>query len=704
MFKKFTFAQGNLSLEVEIDKYARQADGAAWLKSGNNVVLTTTVASKEEKEFIGFFPLTVELRERMAAAGKIPGGYIKREGKLSDSEVLNSRLIDRSIRPLFPKFYFNEVQIFSTVYSFDGQIPLSVLGLLSTSISLAISPIPILGAIGAVQACRVNGTWLFNVDYQTSLKADATILIAGIKQGICMVEGNSSTMSEAEFVNVMFQAHELIKEQIAWQESIQKELGVVKQNVTSSLVTWELWEKKVKDFFPSDFGDLLFAATKSERETAINQLQKSLLDHFAPAIEAKECTSAILNFLFDSLLKTVIPDIIAKRNQRLDGRSFHEIRPIEVEVGMLPCSHGSGTFRRGETQVLSSITLGTAQDAQKVETLLDGTKERTFMLHYNFPPFSTGEIRQIRSVGRREIGHGYLAEVSFLNVLPPKDTFPYTIRVVADVLECNGSSSMATVCATTMALMDGGIPISAPVGGIAMGLIRDSQGTFHILTDILGTEDAYGLMDFKITGTTKGIMAIQMDIKTPEGLTRDLLVRALDQAREARINILGEMTRVLAQARPAISQYAPQIFMFKIDSSKIGNIIGPSGKTIKEIIATTNTEIDIEDDGTVKVYAKNVSDADKAKQRILILAGDIEVGTTFDGIVRRITDFGIFVELVPGKDGLVHISSIDREKQSSLEQNVKIGSSLKVRVTAYEKETGRVRLVAPELEYNKKRS
>lgn len=699
MQKKFSFPE--LGLEVEIGKIARQANGAAWVKLGGNVILSTAVAGKSPSEFPGFFPLTVEYRERPSAAGRIPGGYLKREGRLSDAEVLVSRLIDRPIRPLFSKYYFNEVQLISTVYSSDGLFPASILSLIGSSLALTISDIPFLGPIGAVQIARVNNEWTFNVGYEETANSDAKIVIAGTKSGISMVEGHCNNISEEEMIQLLFQAHERIVRQIEWQEEIQREIGKQKSPESSDTTDWNHWENKVAQSVTEKDVETLFNVNPKEKRSQVEkELEEKVLAVFATDIAEKKVSEKIINYLLENETKKHFSNILARKKSRLDGRGFEEIRQISSEIGILPCVHGSSLFTRGETQALSSITLGTAQDAQKIDTLWGGTKERSFMLHYNFPPFATGEARPIRAVGRREIGHGYLAESSFINVLPPEKDFPYTIRSVVDITESNGSSSMATVCATTLAMMDTGIPISAMVSGIAMGLVKDSADNFHVLTDILGTEDAYGLMDFKVTGTDKGIMAFQLDIKDKVGLPKQLLERALDQAKKARLHILAEMRKVISAPREEISKLAPRITSFKVPQDKIGAIIGPAGKIIKEIIAKTLTQIDIEDDGTVRIYSQNAEAAQEAESWIKTIAGNVEPGSVYNGIVKKIAEFGIFVELVPGKEGLVHISTIDRNKQRDLNKTIKPNDRLKVKVVYFDQETGRIRLVAPDLEGN----
>jgi len=696
MSKIFTLEE--LGLKVRLNKFAKQADGAVWIEHGKNVVLSTVVASKEERDFMGFFPLTVEYREKTSAAGRIPGGYIKREGRLSDVEVLTSRLIDRPIRPLFPSYYFNDLQIISAVYSYDGKFPRGILALIASSLALTISKIPFLGPIGAVQVGRVNGEWKFNASQEEMAESDVDIIVAGTKDGICMVEGNCSSVSEAELTEVLFLADEQIKVQVDWQLKIQKEVGVAKEE-SAKEDFWKEWEEKIQAYFKPECCETLFSTEKAEQSAASKLLKDDVLQHFAAEVESGVISKTQLLYIFSGLIKKHLPDIVSKKNKRLDGRGFDVVRPVSVEVSLLPCVHGSALFQRGETQGLASITLGTSQDAQRSESL-DGDAERTFMLHYNFLPFSTGEAKPIRGVGRREIGHGYLAEKSFKYVLPTQDEFPYTIRSLVDTLESNGSSSMAAVCSTTMAMFDAGVPLKEMVGGIAMGMMKDSSGRSIILSDITGTEDALGLMDFKITGTEKGIMAVQMDVKSKAGLTKELLKQALEQARVGRLHIMSEMKKVLDKPRASLSDLAPRVLSIKISPDSIGAVIGSGGKVIKEIIATTGTQIDISDDGTVKVYSSDSESAKQAEQWVKVLAGEVEVGTKFEGTIKRVAEFGIFVELVPGKDGLVHVSSIARERQRSLMRDLKPGDTLKVTIIAVEVETGRIRLVAPELQGN----
>ncbi|MBL4587897.1 polyribonucleotide nucleotidyltransferase, partial [Candidatus Babeliales bacterium] len=663
-------------------------------------VLSTAVASKEMRDFMGFFPLTVEYRERPSSAGRIPGGFFKREGKLSDTEVLVSRLIDRPMRPLFPSYYFNDVQLISNVHSADGGFPTSVLATIGSSLALTISDIPFMGPVGAVQVGRVDGEWKFNLSYEEIKKSDAHFMVSGTKDGICMVEGNCDTVQEDVIIDLISKSHKLIIEQVEWQLSIQREVGKPKKSYDSNF-DWDSWKEKVRSALPEDFADSFYNDSKLDRSSTMATLKEGLITKFKSEIEAGEVTKVKLNFVFDLFLKDTMPQIIAQRQKRFDGRTLSEVRAIESSVKVLPCTHGSAVFQRGETQALASLTLGTGQDAQKIETLMGGLEEQPFMLHYNFPPFATGEVRPIRGVGRREIGHGHLARNSFKYVLPSQEDFPYTIRSVVDILESNGSSSMATVCATTLAMMDGGVPLKDIVSGIAMGLLKDSEGKFHVLTDLTGVEDAYGLMDLKITGTKNGVCAIQMDIKEKNGLTVEVLRCAFEQAKEGRMHILERMKETLMKPRETTSATAPQVVFIKIPIDKIGLVIGPSGKNIKEIIAKTEAQIDIEDSGTVKIYAKNQESAEAAAGIIKAMVGDVEVGTEYNGIIRRYTDFGIFVEIVPGRDGLIHISTIAKELQNDINKTHPVNAHLKVKVIAYDSDSGRIRLVSPELEKKK---
>lgn len=690
-----TFKLDELGIEVQIGKFASQADGAIWLKKGNTTILSTAVM-EETEDFPGFLPLSVDYREQFSAAGKIPGGYLKREGKSSDNEVLTSRLIDRSIRPLFPKYFFNQVQVLNTVYSADKENPPSVLALLGSSLSLVISRIPFLEPVGAVQMGRIDGKWVVNPSTEEASYSDLKFIIAGTKDGICMVEGTADNVSEDDMVEAFFLAHDTIRKQVQWQEDIAKELQVVKTATESADFDWHVWSDRVSDFATSDKINKIFEIGSSKQELGLElkELKATFKAMYAEQIENFELAASAsrLDYVFDVILKDVIAKEIIKRQKRVDGRNFEQVRQISTEVSLLPSVHGSALFTRGQTQALVSATLGSGKDAQKVDELLrDEATEKSFMLHYNFPPFSVGEARPMRGPGRREIGHGYLALSAINQVLPSRDSFPYTIRVISDILESNGSSSMATVCGTTMALMDAGVPIKSMVSGIAMGLLVGDAGEFQAITDITGFEDSLGLMDFKVAGTDKGITAIQMDIKYKGGLPRSVFEKALEQAKNARLHILGEMHKCMTKPNEDLSPLVPRIVTVKINPDKVGGVIGSGGKIIKEIIEKTGTTIDIEG-SEVNIFGRDKDQIQQAVTWVKILADQIEKGIVLDGVVARTAEFGLFVDIAPGKAGLVHISKIARDKQRELEKHYPIGEALKVKVLDYDKVSGKIRL------------
>lgn len=695
MVKKFILP--DFGYEVEIGKVARQADGSVWFKHGGTVVLSTAQAAPSE-DFPGFLPLTVDYREQYAAGGKIPGGYFKREGKSSEREVLASRLIDRSIRPIFPDFFFDQVQVLSTVYSVDRNQSPAIMALNASSLALCISGIPFTTPVGAVEACRIDGKWHINPSHTLALTADARIVVAGTKEGICMVEGTTNEISENEFVDVAFMAHEQVKKIVAWQEEIQKELGKQKRTADQT-IDWVAWAKRASDFITLERAKKTFIDDKKLRSEQLEALQKEFAVHAAQFNE--EIAPEKLEYIFDEVFQQKFTDLVFALGHRVDSRSFDQVRAITIEVGLLPFTHGSSLFTRGQTQALTSVTLGGGQDSQRLESIMDeSVEDSTFMLHYNFPPFSVGEVKPMRGPGRREVGHGNLAASALKAVLPNKEVFPYTLRIVTDILESNGSSSMATVCGSTMALMQGGVPIKKMVGGVAMGLLRSTDGDIRVLTDINGFEDNFGLMDFKVAGTDNGITAIQMDIKHKGGFGKEVFVSALEQARKGRVHILGEMSKCMSAPAKEMSSLVPKVVSFKISSDKIGAVIGSGGKTIREIIETTKvTSIDIEDDGTVKIYSASPEAIQTATGWVKVLAGQIEKGERFEGKVRRIAEFGLFVELVPGQDGLVHVSMIPRDKQKIFRTFYKEGDVLPVEVADYDPATGRIRLVI--LEDNK---
>lgn len=686
--KKYTLPE--LGLELVLGKYACQAEGSAWLRQEGTIVLAT-VTSAAVTDFPGFLPLTVEYRELFSAAGKIPGGYFKREGKYSDREVLNARLIDRSIRPLFPENYFNQVQALTTVYSVDKEHVPYTLAFLAVSIALTTSKIPFMGPVGIAEVARVDGQWIVNPTYTQLQAADARIIVAGTMSGVNMVEGSAQEMTEAEFVDVLFRAHEVIKKQVAWQLEIAADYGAVNEPPAEQF-NWTMWQERINKLLTFDRVKPLFTSDKVERGRIQKELKKSVLDECRAQSPDVVVSNTLLDYLFEKTICDVVTELCFTLGKRIDGRDFETVRPIVSEVGLLPFAHGSALFTRGRTQALVSVTLGGGQDVARVDSLMGNTLEKPFMLHYNFPPFSVGEVRPMRGPGRREIGHGYLAASAIEPMLPTAEAFGYTIRIVADILESDGSSSMATVCGTTLALMDAGVPLKKMVSGVAMGLLQSKQGEYRVLTDIAGIEDAYGLMDFKVAGTHQGITAIQMDIKYKGGLARPVFEQALAAAQRGRLHILNEMEKTLKTPRTNLSSLVPQIVSFRVPTDKIGAIIGTGGKVIREIIDKTGTSIDIADDGLVKIYGQPGEKLDAAVRWAKTLGGAIERGARYDGVIKRIAEFGLFVELVPGVDGLVHISTIPRAEQQRFMQNVKPGDKVVVEVLEYETATGRIRL------------
>lgn len=696
------FKLDEFGYSVEIGKVAGQADGAAWFRQGDTLLMATVV-SNPSKEFPGFLPLTTDYREPFSAAGKIPGGYYKREGKSTDREVLVSRLIDRAIRPLFPETYFHNLQVLVTVYSVDKMHTPGKLALIAASIALTISKIPFLGPVGAVEVAKLNGQWIFGPSHEQTSNAEAKVSFAGTYEGICMVEGSMNQIQESEFVDIMFQAHERIKKQVEWQREIRKELeaenfaGILSQNSESEDVAdkidWAGWRKKVDSFLTNERVDTMYKADKVERKKSQAALKDEFNSIYSKEIEESETHDSVIDYILDMILKEKLTDRVIDKKVRVDGRAFDEVRKITSEVGLLPTTHGSSLFKRGGTQALCSVTLGGGQDEQMIESLFEEAKGSAFMLNYNFPPFSVGEAKPMRGPGRREVGHGYLAASSFNYVLPNKEDFPYTIRIVTDILESDGSSSMATTCGSTLALMDTGVPIKKMVGGVAMGLLRRSDGAWAVLTDISGFEDAFGLMDFKVTGTEDGICAIQMDIKSKSGFSKEVFESALEQAKKGRLHILNEMRKTLSKPSQELSPLVPKVVIVTVPTDKIGAIIGTGGKVIREITEKTGTTIDIDgNDGKVRIYGGPEAELDRAIAWVKVLGGQIDSGARYMGIIRRIAEFGLFVELVPGCDGLVHVSNIPRDKQKSFARDYQIDQNVLIEVLSYEADTGRIRL------------
>lgn len=685
-----TFRLPEFNYEVEIGKVARQADGSVWLQKGATTVLATVVGSPS-KDFPGFLPLTVEYREQFAAAGKIPGGYYKREGKPSDREVLTARLIDRAIRPLFPENYFDQTQVVITVYSVDKEHSPQTMGLIAASLALSISPLPFMGPVGVVEVGRLDGKWVIDPRYSESKKSEVRLIVAGTHDGICMVEGSSKGLAEHDFVDALFLAHDKVRDLVKWQTTITQEVGKPKEEIDDPY-NWSSWQQKIQEFITADHVKNSYIADKAERNAYLKGIREEFVTQHEEELTKQEIPTKVINYIFDLVLKSKVTELIFEAKKRVDGRAFDQVRDISIEVGLLESTHGSALFTRGQTQALVSLTLGDGQDEQRLESIMEDETNSNFMLHYNFPPFSVGEARPMRGPGRREIGHGHLAASAIRPVLPEKKDFPYTIRLVSDILESNGSSSMATVCGSIMALMDGGIPIEKMVSGIAMGLLQNKDGDLIILSDITGFEDAFGLMDFKVAGTQDGVTAIQMDVKLKGGLSRNIFESAMKQALEGRQHILGEMKKTMESPRKELSDLVPKLISFTIDTDKIGAVIGGGGKIIREIIEKTGTTIDIESDGMVKIFGGTGSELDKAVRWVKTLAGEIEVGSIYDGTIRRIVEFGIFVELVPGLDGLLHVSNIPREKQKTFARDYTVGDKATVEVVGYDRETGRIRL------------
>ncbi|MFV9645043.1 MAG: polyribonucleotide nucleotidyltransferase [Desulfobacterales bacterium] len=675
---------GGRILSISSGKIAKQASGSVVVQYGETIVLVSAVSSREERE-VDFLPLSVEYQEKIYAAGRIPGNYFRREiGRPSEKETLTARLIDRPIRPLFPKGYCSETQIIALVLSMDQENDPDILAMAGASAALEISDIPFAGPIACVRVCRIDGKLVINPLISEYEHSDINIIVAGSETGIVMVEGGSNIVNEADMLEAIFYGHEALKPIIDMQKELKSSNGVEKRVFIPPEQDRELVDKIVPEV-SSQLRDILTIPVKQDRSKALSLFKADVLtklgDDFA---ERKGEVYDICN----NLIKSTMRDFILKEGRRIDNRKFDEIRPISCEVGMLPRPHGSALFTRGETQVLGVLTLGSGRDQQRVETLL-GEEFRPFMLHYNFPPYSVGEVKRFTGPSRRDIGHGGLSTRAIEKVLPPKEEFDYTIRIVSEVLESNGSSSMGTVCAGILALMDGGVPIKAPVAGIAMGLVTDGDNVV-ILSDILGDEDHAGDMDFKVAGTREGITALQMDIKIHE-LPKDILGKALEQARLGRLFILDRMLEALEKPRGNTSPYAPKIITININPEKIRDIIGPGGKMIRAIQSETNTQVEVDDTGLVKIAAFSQKESDAALQAIKDITMEPEVGKIYEGKVVKIMDFGAFVQIMPGRDGLVHISQLAPHRVAKVTDIVKEGDIVKVKVLEISKD-GKIRL------------
>ena len=664
---------GNDVISFETGRFAKQADGAVMARYGDTMVLATVVASKEPKSGADFFPLQVEYREKMSAAGKIPGGFLKREGRPSDKEVLTSRLIDRPIRPMFPEGYHNETQIIVTVFSSDQQNDADVLGACAASAALMVSDSPFDGPIAEVRVARINGELRINPTFKELETADMDVTVAGTDTSIVMVEGESQEISEADMLAALKFGHDAIKKICALQKEFAAEVAKAKRPIILDQIDPQLLAE-VKALAAEKIKTTVHTVLAKEvRADANAAIVKETTDGLSEKYPEQE---EVIGQILHDLEKVEMREMILTEKKRLDGRGLTDIRPITCEVGVLPRTHGSALFTRGETQSLTTLTLGTKLDEQMLDGLLPKTTRR-FMLHYNFPPFSVGETGRL-GTGRREIGHGDLAERSLINLIPGAKEFPYTLRIVSDILESNGSSSMATVCAGTLALLDGGVPLRKPVAGIAMGLIKEGDRV-AILSDILGNEDHLGDMDFKVAGTRDGITAFQMDIKI-QGISAEIMESALAQARDGRMHILSIMEQAIAQPRQDLSLYAPRMTSIKIPIDMIGALIGPGGKNIRSIVAESGAEINIEDDGTVVIAATTREASDSALRLIGRITAVPEVGDTYKATVKKVMDFGVFCEILPGKEGLVHVSQLDIKRIEKVADHFKVGDTFDVKL------------------------
>ena len=690
--RKFEMQIGGRTLIVETGKYAQQAGGSCLVRCGGTAVLVCATVAKTAREGVDFLPLSVEFEEKLYSVGKIPGGFIKREGRPSDKAILTSRLIDRPIRPLFPKGFYNDVQVIATVLSVEQDVQPEILAMIGSSVALSISDAPFMGPTGSVAVGMIDGEYILNPDVAQREASRLSLTVAGTRDAVMMVEAGAQEISEEEMLGAILFAHEEIKKIVAFIDGIQAEIGKEKRPVEVYKPD-ETIDAKVREAATEKVRWALDTFDRYEREARTEQVNQEVQEMFAE--EFPEGSKDIAAVLYN-IQKEIVRDKIINHEIRPDGRKYTEIRPIWSEVGLLERTHGSAVFTRGQTQVMTIATLGTIAEAQILDGI--GTEEsKRYMHQYNMPPYSTGETRPVRSPGRREIGHGALAERALLPVLPSEEEFPYCMRLVSEVISSNGSTSQASICASTLALMDAGVPIKKPVAGVAMGLIKDTDnGNIAIMTDIQGLEDFLGDMDFKVAGTRDGITAIQMDIKI-KGIDREILTRALEQARQGRMFILDRMAETLAEPRENLSPYAPRIISFTINPDKIREVIGTGGKVINKIIADTGVKIDIDDDGTVFIASTDEASAAEAKRIIDGIVKDIEVGDVIYGTVVGIKDFGAFVNLKPGTDGLLHISRIAKERIAKVEDVLQMGDQVLVRVIDIDAKTGKISLTRKDL-------
>lgn len=677
MYKTYTTMLNNEPLHVEIGKVAKQANGACWIKQGESVVLVTATASTKAREGADFLPLSCDYEEKYYSSGKIPGGFNKREGRPGTNAILTSRLIDRPIRPLFPSDYHHSIQVTATVLSYDPDYPTDILAMIGSSIALSISDIPFQGPTGSVRVGHIDGEMVLNPSVEDQKRSRLNLAVSGTADAIMMVEAEVDLLEESDVLDAIFYAHEEIKKLVSFIDTIVAEVG--KDNMEyDRLIIDEDYKNAIYDAVYDKVEEALWIADKTEQGHELSKIKEALV---ADLEEKEDYRDVQVNTIFEDLTQEIFRKQILVDRKRSDGRSFTEIRPLSSEVGLLPRVHGSALFTRGQTQALTSVTLAALTEGQIIDGL-DPEYTKRYVHHYNFPSYSVGETRPPRSPGRREIGHGNLAERALIPVLPTEDEFPYYIRVVNEILESNGSSSQASICGSTLALMDAGVPIHAPVAGIAMGLIDNGDDPV-ILTDIQGLEDHYGDMDFKVAGTSEGITALQMDIKI-DGVSREILSRALKQANDARMELLAHMEGTIASPREALSPYAPKITGLQIDPDKIGEVIGSGGKVIHKITEQTGAQIEIEDDGRVSIIA-NDEGALVAKKIIEDIVHELEVGEVFEGTVTKVVDFGAFVEILWGREGLLHISNIDHKRIAKVEDVLKEGDKVSVKVMNLER-------------------
>jgi polyribonucleotide nucleotidyltransferase len=684
MGQKLQIDFGGRPFSIETGKVAKQANGSVMVQYGETVVLVTAVTSEKKREGLDFIPLTVNYLEMTYAAGRIPGGFFKREGRPSDRETLISRFIDRPLRPLFPKGFQNEIQIIATVLSADQDNDPSILGMIGASSALSLSDIPFDGPIAGAKVGRIDGEFVLNPTHEVLELSDIDLFVAGSEEAIIMVEGSAKEVKEEEILEAILFGHQSLKTVIDLQKKMKSALGVTSREFELQKPEESLYEK-VNAIAQEKLKETFQITEKGKRTEQLEEIFQLTLQESGAEDESSK---KMVKIAFEETYRKLVRKSILGKKQRIDGRRLSEIRPILCEVGILPRTHGSALFTRGETQVLAVVTFGTSEDEQKINSLT-GETYKSFMLHYNFPPFCTGEVAPLRSPSRREIGHGALAEKAILPILPSSEQFPYTIRIVSEVLESNGSSSMATVCGATLSLMDAGVPIKAPVAGIAMGLILE-DGESAVLSDILGDEDHLGDMDFKVAGTSSGVTAIQMDIKV-RGISKEIMKKVLDQAREGRLHILNKMSETISESRKDLSRHAPRIVSLQVKQEKIRDVIGPGGKNIRAIIDQTGVKVDVEDSGLVKLASPNYEAIEKAIYMIKKLTQEVEVGAVYTGKVLRILGFGAIVELFPGTDGLVHISQLAEGHVKEVSDVLKEGDEVPVKVIDIDPQ-GRIRL------------